>query len=242
VREVSGKTIKDCSLVEPAASLSDVRYDGCQFDRCFATVQQHWPDADHRIRISNVVLNRCRTDGSVLSLAGVVLEDVVVADFVGAVHAAHCSFTRVRLSGSFRGFRVDSFERPVADANFSYWHNLALANDEVAASADWALDVSEARFDSGSMILGVAAHLIRIDPSRQAVVTPESVVGAEGIFSDDDLLTEVGVGINQALQGREDSSLISVSSNARKPDRELALIQMVHELGFALPVMAGGGA
>ncbi len=109
-------------------------------------------------------------------------------------------------------------------------------NAEHHHATDWVLDVSGARFRN-SMIRDLPPEKIRIDASRQAVITVSSMQGSEAVFADVDLPGTVGMVIREAMNGRVWDPLVNIDISSKTAPQELELIQTLHEGGFALPVI-----
>jgi hypothetical protein len=131
-----------------------------------------------RSTIRNVKLIQCEVLGCALGTA--IVEDVVVDGVKthgqlfqtwGAV------FKRVTLKGNIGRIMISP---AVATGMAKPREQLAFdeANAAYYAGVDWALDISEARFE-GCDIRRVPAHLIRRDPETQMVITREKALLGE---------------------------------------------------------------
>jgi len=234
VLNFSGEQIEGCELTDPGATIDGRSYENCVLAGCVVTVQRHWPVPAERVAIRDVWLGGCRTAGAVLVVAGATLRDVNVDRFDGPLWARFCSFERVSLRGSFRNLRIESMLPPVSDEHYSYWHNIALANDAVYAAGNRALDVSEATFDGSSMIRGIPPHLIRINSATQAVITTESLAGAREVFSDGELERGIGQQVRWMIEGTSLDHVLHVPLKSRDKGWDEEVISRVHRHGLAL--------
>jgi hypothetical protein len=187
---------------------------------------------EERPVVRNVEAVNCASPRAQASFKGVIFEDVVLEGFTGGGSAVNCAFRRVTLVGLFpNDFWI---EADTEGDDSGYWSPFVAANETLHRDAEYTLDVSRASF-ANAAIRGLPPASIRIDPTTQAVITDESMVGAAEMFTDDELVGKVGLRIRLAIEGRFMDHLVTVSSGSRNPERERSLIRKLHENGLALP-------
>ncbi len=101
---------------------------------------------------------------------------------------------------------------------------------------DFALDISQAEAVELE-ITGIPARLIRRDPETQAVVTREAVLSGEWRELEHVQDTELGIGIQELLKGKDgtDDSVLVAHKRSRNFKKLLAGIEELRAAGIAQP-------
>jgi hypothetical protein len=147
-------------------TLESMRFEGCTFTQCILSMTD---DPSRRSTVRDVHLqdctaNKCGIGPAIFedcSIDGLATDDLLI--IWGAL------FKHVTLAGNIGNLKINQMVDPMApqaqvpfdDVRFKYYR-----------TADWALDISAARFKHFD-VRGIPAHLFRLDLDSQAVVTRE---------------------------------------------------------------------
>jgi len=159
-------------ILESPLRIGDVRLRRCRF---LGGVIAQYDDVQWGISVSEMDINDCRIDESVLH--GVAFERVRVRNLRASrgLRFAACVFSEVSLSG-----RIPSFHTLPENSKLTLDVQKSFANSaqEFYRQAEWALDISEAEL-SDSDLSYIPGHLIRRDPSRQVLVSRAALTAAD---------------------------------------------------------------
>jgi len=217
---------------------ADVRFERCYFQGCGIGRTR---DAHRRVRIRNAHLVNCEMRGCTLGPA--LLEDCLVDGLKtnGLRPAYGAAYKHVTLRGRIDHLLLGAY-LGLDDKDGSEALAFAKSDAEFYASVDWALDISE--LDCVDLDIRTApAHLVRIDPETQVVVTREQAMRREWARLDlgERWPRQMDVFLNLDL--RED---VFVVGKRDKKDQKARLrgIELLRREGIAepaFPVQDGAG-
>ena len=125
---------------------------------------------ERRFTVREVVLQQCQHWGC--SAHGTLFEDISITDFRAGIGAPSflwgCLYSRVILKGWISGL---VFDWQVDGADPALSRDFHAANLIGYRSVQCALDVCEARFASGTALLGIPSALVERNPESQFVMT-----------------------------------------------------------------------
>jgi hypothetical protein len=225
--------IPRCHLVAPVAPIEHRIYRECSFQALTISVRPRETPVEQRPALLDVRLERCRASPGKVTLLGVVLQDVVVDGFGGAISAQHCAFRRVVFAGELTSDVILRSDMGPIDPE--YWAAFLPDNARRHDGVEFSIDVSRASFRN-VMLRDVPPTSIRVDPATQAVITRETMRGGEGAFDEAELVGTVGSQIRRAVAGEVLDNLVVVPLGSPVAEQEAALVARLHELGLALPV------
>lgn len=138
-----------------------VRLRRCVFDFCATSVNR---EVHKRTRVKNIELIQCRTQNHT-HVGPAILEEVMVdgLETKGLLIVWDPLFRHVTLRGRIGAVKInpivgfDVFERPSIQVPFDR------EKAEYYRNVDWALDISEGRFEDLT-VEGIPSHLVRRDP------------------------------------------------------------------------------
>lgn len=218
---------------DSSAVFEDYDFERCRFVSCALSITR---DVRRRSTIRNVRLIDCEEVGCGLDCA--IVEDTLVdglktSDLFQTWGAV---FKHVTLRGKIgrvmvsavlapdtKGFAPADQQRALDEANRRYYERV-----------DWALDIREAEFAEADL-RGVPGHLVRRDPSTQALVRREQAL--KGTWREVDLSgTHWGISLEMlARDGTVDSEVFVASRRARNFKALVAGLARLREAGIAEP-------
>jgi hypothetical protein len=158
---------------EPRAMFEEYRFERCVFDHC--GLSNPTKDPTLRTTVRNVTLKNCTALNC--NVGPAILEDILIDGLqtIGKAYgqellvwAPLCKHVTLRgVVGMVTIHRITS----VVDFSEARETVFRLDRDRYYKGVDWALDISEAVFQSFSMIGAIPVHLIRRDAKTQVVVT-----------------------------------------------------------------------
>ncbi len=158
-------------LKDRAAGLvfADMSFRKCLFDNCLLSK----PRSDGlRTKVSNIKLEDCK-------LIGCHIGPALFCDATVINSTAHdltifwgSLFRRVKFSGRVSAIKINKHVTSLPDAGMQALYDST--RREFYSAADWAIDISEARFTSFDCE-GIPARLFRLDPETQGVVRRENI-------------------------------------------------------------------
>jgi len=159
---------------DTGAIYSDIEFVRCRFESSGLSITRN-----PRLRaiVRNVHLRKCEQRGSTLRAA--IVEDVLIEDFKtnGLFQTWGAVFKHVTLRGKIGRIMVSPLVAP-GSATEEQQRAFDMANAEYYSTVDWALDISEARFEECDL-RRVPAHLVRRDPDTQMVIKREKAMQGE---------------------------------------------------------------
>lgn len=149
-------------------------FDSCEF---IGSTFSFGPSLQERSYASNIQFVDCAAIGCTVGPG--ILEDISVKGLSTPSSLLICFspfLRRVCFSGKNGSIRFNSEHRiPFSDFDWEAQRKFESDRHEFYSHTDWALDISDAEF-SDLGLRGVPAHLVRIDSSRQFIVTRERAV------------------------------------------------------------------
>lgn len=208
---------------------ADLHLRECHFDNCLLSAPQV---NGGRSEVRNVLIERCKFTGCQIGPA--LLRDVTVADttasdlsiFWGAL------FHRVRFTGRVSALKINRNVTALPDPDMQARYDRD--RSDFYADADWAIDISQARFTSFGCT-GVPARLFRLDPETQGIARSANVPADWNTrFYDTNAW---GPWIAQLLASGEADAVLAVPLTKPKAVRErfLADLRELRALGIVDP-------
>lgn len=151
--------------------VADTELDGCVIDNC--TLSYYQANGSRSV-VRNVKISNSRFVGCQLGPARVEDVDITNCKANDLVIAWGAIFSRVKLTGNIFPLKINTIVEFSADAQTQSLYDRS--REEFYRSADWALDLSEARlmsFDSA----GIPGRLFRLDAETQGIVQRSKLDG-----------------------------------------------------------------
>ncbi len=151
---------------------ANLEFRRCRFVSCAISLTSK---PERRSTVRNVRLVQCEQSGCAMYSA--IIEDMVVDGFKTGgqlLQTWGAVFKHVTLRGNLGRLMISPFVE-LGQVKPHEQRAYDLANAAYYAGVDWALDISQARFQECE-IQRIPAHLIRRDPASQVVVTREKVL------------------------------------------------------------------
>lgn len=173
MRAFSNETFDGWDEFDSGRTHQDVQFVGCTFQSCSLALGER--DLTKRARVINAELRKCTV--AACSVTATVFEDVLVDGLKtsGLFQTWAAVFKHVTLRGKVDRVMFSPFFHPGYPES-AFQKEVARANAEFYAAADWALDIREAEFKDFDC-RGVPSRLVRRDPETQVMVTRERALG-----------------------------------------------------------------
>lgn len=218
-----GQKFHDLRHIDEPCVVSGVTVRNCEFSGC---VFGQRVDSEYPIRVQDATVARTRFVNN--SVSGVLFEDVTVEDCVTSgdpMILNGCLFRRVTLRGQVGSWVINNAARSVRE---DVRADFAQAERRFYATGEYALDISEALFESASLFF-LPGDLIKRDPETQFLVRKEKVVGAD--------LSKVPATLRTDLKLAErnpyDSTVLVVGREDEDFDEYLAMHRQLVDIGLA---------
>lgn len=210
-------------------AFQDCTFEGCVFDNC--TIDQSDSPSTRPI-LRNLVLHNCSQRACFLYSAA--MEDVSISGLkkIGRIPLFlwGCVFKHVSLSGPISSLKINRFLAPGGDARQDEWDSDAR---QFYQSVDWALDISQADFQSMPSFEAIPGSLIRRDEDTQILLTRRGLRDANWQsfpFGN----SSAGVAIEWSLQDSIfDDVVVAAPKKSKKFKEDLAALQMLRHEGLA---------
>jgi hypothetical protein len=208
---------------------TDIIFKSCSFVGCTTS---NTKDIKRRSIVRNIQLIHCEVRGVMIGTP--IVEEVLVSGLRthNMFSAYGAIFKHVKLEGNIgqimlHPYTIPTITMPKAEAAFES------ANAEYYKTVDWALDISEGRFNDCD-IRGIPAKLIKRDPASQAVVTREKALA--GDWKKLDLSKTYLSGLIQLLlESGENDIVIIAGKRSRGYEDMITGIKMLRDAGIAEP-------
>ncbi len=212
--------------------VSDLELHQCMFENWSLPPRESFSEC-HVIR--NVTAVNCSQANCFLWTT--IVEDVVIDKLMnygrGPLFTWACLFKQVTLRGKLSGFK---FNQSVGSFIFNSqpqkpWDDAARAYYE---TVDWALDISEAEFQSVPDFHCLPGRLIRRDPETQVLVTRQNAIAANWETLDWDE-SALRLGLQWFLEdGLYDEVVLIAAKRAKYFRQDLRTLQMLRREGVAI--------
>ena len=148
---------------------ADMSFRSCFFDNCLLSKERL---DGLRTEVCNVRLEECKLVGC--NIGPALLSDAIAVNSTanGLTIFWGSLFRRVKFVGRVSAFKINKFVTSLPDAGMQAIYDNS--RREFYKNADWAIDISEARFTSFDCE-GIPARLFRLDLETQGVVRRENV-------------------------------------------------------------------
>ncbi len=209
--------------VDQPALFSGISLRDCEFRSCKLC---QWVDPAYPIRVLDVTATSCRFSGN--SVAGVWFENVVVDGCVtgeDALTLRGCLFRHVIVRGAAGDWIVNDMRRDVPESEYDAFSDAAR---KFYAGGEWALDISEAVFESAALF-SLPGDLIRRDPETQFLVRKEALAGADT----SSLSRVMRLRLKRVQRNAFDSTVLVVGRGNERFADELAEHRKLVDLGIA---------
>ena len=214
---------------KPNSSFNDISFIKCSFEGCSIS---NTKNVKRRSIVRNMELIKCEVRGVMIGTP--IVENVLVSGLHthNMLSAYGAVYKHVKLEGNIGQILLCPFKFPTV-STLKEETAFELANVEYYKAVDWALDISEGRFNDCD-IRGIPAKLIKRDPASQAVLTREKALA--GNWKKLDLSKTYLSGlIRLFLESGEEDMVIIAGKRSRSYVDMLAGIKMLRDAGVAEP-------
>lgn len=206
--------------------IADIQLDECVINN--SLLSEHQADGSRSV-VRNVKISNSQFMGCYLGPA--MVEDVEIAKCKAndLVIAWGTIFSRVKVSGNLPPFKINTIVEFSVSAQTQNLYDRS--REEFYRSADWALDISEARLMSFDCS-GIPGRLFRLDPETQGIVHRSKLVdGWENSISYGNAWIPW---LHNMLSTNDEDVVLAAPLAKPKAQREkhLAGLQELKELGF----------
>jgi len=212
------------------ATFGKLEFEECRFVNCAVSLEA---EPEKRTTIKGVRFSRCRQKNCSINPSFV--EDVTVEDLdsESLLIVWACAFKHVVLRGNVGNLKINRsipFSYARRDLRPALQSAFDRTNREYYEDVDWALDIREAEFTSGT-VLGVPANLVRRDNATQFILRHEAIV--EGRWRELDLSRTYWSPLLNAYHERAEGDVILIAPKASRDfDAALAGLVSMYDAGI----------